>query len=93
MQILDGEVMTDAVVGGRGQFNRAPRDRRPPRLAKSGKPMLVTGSDGNQVHELDGQPALDVYLERRGCARGAPGPQEFTRFAQTRPLGLDSRRG
>jgi hypothetical protein len=59
-----------------------------------GEPMLVTSSNGNKVHTLDDQPALDVYLRRLGA------PQEvrddavaFTRFALTHPLGISRRSG
>jgi hypothetical protein len=33
-----------------------------------GRPMLVTRAEGSVIHELDGQPALDVYLSERGVA-------------------------
>ncbi len=94
MQIHDGELMTDAVVAAAinstGPLGIGVRHG----WRRSGKPMLVTASDGNQVHELDGQPALDVYLDRAGAAPAVrQGVQEFTRFAQTRPLGLNNRRG
>jgi hypothetical protein len=59
-----------------------------------GEPVLVTRSADNRVQELDGRPALDVYLERlQPPQEVATGAAEFTRFAQTHPLGLSSRRG
>jgi hypothetical protein len=57
-----------------------------------GDPMLVTRSGGNRVHELDGRPALDVYLERLAAPADArTDPAAFTRFALTHPLGLSRR--
>jgi hypothetical protein len=61
---------------------------------KVGEPMLVTASDANHVYELDGRPALDVYLERLGAPADATTDNAaFTRFALTHPLGLDRRSG
>jgi hypothetical protein len=61
---------------------------------KVGEPMLVTDSDSNHVHQLDGRPALDVYLERLGAPADATiDNAAFTRFALTHPLGLDRRSG
>jgi hypothetical protein len=57
-----------------------------------GEPMLVTASNGNRVHEIDGRPALDVYIERLGVPEQAQSdPAVFTAFASTHPLGLASR--
>ena len=61
---------------------------------KVGEPMLVTESDSNCVRELDGRPALDVYLERLQAPPEAPSSNAaFTRFALRHPLGLDRRSG
>jgi hypothetical protein len=61
---------------------------------KVGEPMLVTESDANHVHELDGRPALDVYLERlRAPSAAISDNAAFTRFALRHPLGLDRRSG
>ncbi|HRC06861.1 MAG TPA: FIST N-terminal domain-containing protein, partial [Miltoncostaeales bacterium] len=59
-----------------------------------GTPMLVTASQDNVVLELDGRPALEVYLERLD-ASGDTGhdPATFTRFAINHPLGLARRSG
>ena len=58
-----------------------------------GEPMLVSSSDGNRVHTLDDEPALDVYLRRLGAPAAAHDDADaFTRFALTHPLGI-SRRG
>jgi hypothetical protein len=57
-----------------------------------GEPMVVTTSAGNRVHSLDGQPALDVYLDRLGAPSDARSdPAAFTQFALTHPLGLSRR--
>jgi hypothetical protein len=54
-----------------------------------GEPMLVTSSGGNRVFSLNGQPALDVYLERLGAPAEARADQEeFARLALVHPLGL-----
>jgi hypothetical protein len=59
-----------------------------------GEPMLVTESAENRVFSIDGQPALDLYLERLGAPDDArEDGAAFTRFAATHPLGLASRRG
>jgi hypothetical protein len=57
-----------------------------------GEPMLVTASEDNRVHEIDGRPALDVYFERLDVPEAARAdPAAFTAFASTHPLGLASR--
>jgi hypothetical protein len=59
----------------------------------SGDAMVVTGSDGNNVHTLDDRPALDIYLERHAAPPGIEtDPKAFVEFALTRPLSV-SRRG
>jgi len=59
-----------------------------------GDPMLITRSANNRVFEIDGAPALDVYLDRLDVPEAAhTDAAEFTRFAATHPLGLASRRG
>lgn len=61
---------------------------------KIGEPMLVTGSGGNRVHTLDGEPALDVYLQRLGASAPAhANPEELARVALVHPLGLSRRDG
>jgi hypothetical protein len=55
------------------------------------KPMLVTRSEGPIIHELDGLPAMDVYLSERGAALrdGA----SFGECAAERPIGLPNANG
>jgi hypothetical protein len=57
-----------------------------------GEPMLVTGAEGTRVLELDGRPALDVYLDRLDAPEEVrTDPAAFTDFALTHPLGLSRR--
>jgi hypothetical protein len=57
-----------------------------------GEAMLVTRSTGEIVHEIDGRPALDVYLERLDApAEAYDDPAGFTRFALMHPIGLARR--
>lgn len=53
-----------------------------------GRPLVVTRSEGNVVHELDGQPAFEVY--RRIWADEAPDldVEGFSAFAMAHPLGM-----
>ncbi|WP_328476233.1 FIST C-terminal domain-containing protein [Actinoplanes sp. NBC_00393] len=61
---------------------------------KIGDPMVVTRSEGGKIYELDGEPALDVYLRRIGApADLAADPAAFLNFATVRPLGLARRTG
>ncbi len=61
---------------------------------KTGDPMVVTRSEGGTIYELDGEPALDVYLRRTGAAPDlAADPGAFLQFATVRPLGLARRTG
>lgn len=59
-----------------------------------GEPMLATRSGGNRVYTLDGEPALDVYLERLGSRAPAHANQEeLAQVALVHPLGLSRRSG
>ncbi|MFC7529688.1 FIST signal transduction protein [Actinoplanes sp. GCM10030250] len=61
---------------------------------KTGEPMVVTRSEGGTIFELDGEPALDVYLRRTGgTTEMAADPAAFLQFATIRPLGLARRTG
>jgi hypothetical protein len=60
---------------------------------RSGDGMVVTGSAGNDVHTLDDNPALDVYLRRHQAPPGVEeDPVGFADFSLTRPLAV-ARRG
>jgi len=52
-----------------------------------GKPLLVTRAEGAVMHELDGQPALDVYLSERGAALNEDG-RSWGEKCLERPIGL-----
>lgn len=93
-QVFGDQVLTDSVVAA-GIASDAPLGIGVRHgWQRVGEPMLVTRSEGNQVHALDDRPALDVYLEQSG----AVGPEcsnagEFIRLAMTHPLGLSSHTG
>lgn len=54
-----------------------------------GRPLVVTRSDHGRILELDGQPALDVYLQRlRAPAEAWTHPDAFATFATAHSLGL-----
>ena len=58
-----------------------------------GNSMMVTDSELNLVRTLDGEPALDYYLNELSAPQSVwDDPSSFTPWAITRPLGL-SRRG
>lgn len=88
------EVLTDAVVGvGLGSDARLGIG-----IAhgwhKRGEPMIVTRSSGGRVYELDGAPALDVYLSRIGADRSLLGDlKSFRTTAFASPFGLSRRSG
>ncbi|RZV45266.1 MAG: hypothetical protein EX269_10320 [Acidimicrobiales bacterium] len=59
-----------------------------------GDPVLITHSEGNVVHTIDEEPALDRYLRLHGAAADlADDPDAFTHFAATHPLGIVRRGG
>lgn len=93
-QFFGGEVLTDAVVaaaiGSDAPFGIGVRHG----WRRVGEPLVVSASGGNRVDQLDDRNALDVYLERLNAPREAwTDGAEFTRFAQTHPLGLSRRSG
>ncbi|MEA2256355.1 MAG: hypothetical protein QOG35_2400, partial [Solirubrobacteraceae bacterium] len=57
-----------------------------------GEPVLITRAGGNRVYELDGRPALDVYLERLNAPEQAGADAgAFGEFGLLHPLGLERR--
>jgi hypothetical protein len=59
-----------------------------------GEPMFATAVDGTSVLELDGRPAVDVYLERLGADPSVGlNADAFSSFSLTHPLALVRRRG
>lgn len=93
-QIYGAEVLTDSVIAI-GLTSDAPIGVAAQHgWRRVGEPMLVTASDANQVRELDGRPALDVYVERLGVPPTmADDSTAFAAFALTHPLGLARRGG
>jgi hypothetical protein len=88
------EVLEDAVVGAAiasdGPFGVGLRHG----WRRVGEPMSVTHSAGGGVFTLDDKPALTTYLERLAAPPEAyTDPEVFTKFADTRPLGVDRRGG
>jgi hypothetical protein len=52
-----------------------------------GAPAIATASRGRHLHELDGRPAAEVYLERLGYDPDLElSPEEFEALAVTHPL-------
>lgn len=92
LQVFDGQVCEDSVVaaaiGSDAPIGIGVRHGWRP----VGEPMLVSRSDETSVFELDGAPAVDVYLERAGASPAIKhDPAAFTDFAMTHPLGLRRR--
>jgi hypothetical protein len=93
-QMLDDEVMSDAVIGAAigsdAPFGIGVRHG----WRRVGEPMLITKSVGSRVMTIDDQPALDAYLARLDAPPSAGADAAaFTRFAITHPLGLVRRSG
>ena len=60
--------------------------------SRVGEPVLITRAGGNRVYELDGRPALDVYLERLEAPEQAGADAAaFGEFGLLHPLGLERR--
>jgi hypothetical protein len=92
-QFYGGEILQDAVVaacvGTDAPIGLAVRHG----WHCQGEPMVVTASDGNNVHTFDDLPALDVYLDRHDAPPGIEkDAMAFFDFALTRPLAV-TRRG
>lgn len=63
-----------------------------------GELLSVTRAEGNIIHELDGQPAVDMYLSQRGVDLLPSAPTErpetsFARATYDHPLGLATATG
>ncbi|HET9517181.1 MAG TPA: FIST N-terminal domain-containing protein, partial [Actinoplanes sp.] len=88
------EVLTDAVVGvGLGSDAKLGIGISHG-WQKVGEPMIVTRSSGGRLYELDGDPALDVYLARIGADRSIfEDLKAFRPVAFGSPLGLSRRTG
>ncbi len=92
-QYADGQVMRNGLVGiwvnGAEPIGVGVRHGWHP----IGEPMIVTRADGNVVYELDGRPAVDMYLANRGNdpldtdLSGAP-TTTFSAQLLDKPLGM-----
>ena len=92
--LWNGEVLQDAIVAAALSSDSPMGIGVSHGWRRVGEPMLVTRSSGNRVYELDGEPALDVYLRRLGApAEASTDPDAFTLFALTHPLGISRRAG
>ena len=93
-QLHGGRVLCDAVVGVAIGSDAPLGIGVRHGWRRVGEPMVATRSAGNRVYELDGRPALDVYLDHLDAPPEARvDAAAFTRFALTHPLGLARRRG
>ncbi len=62
--------------------------------SRAGDPMIVTSAAKGRVTELDGEPALEVYLRRLDApATAYTDPVAFIDFVLPRPVGVQRRAG
>jgi hypothetical protein len=93
-QLHNDRVLRDAVVGAAIASDAPLGIGVRHGWRRVGEPMVVTRSHNNRVYLLEGQPALDVYLDRLDApADVRTDAAAFTRFALTHPLGLSRRSG
>ena len=91
-QLYDDEVLSDTVVAAAIASDAPLGIGVRHGWRRVGEPMLVTKSQDNRVHEIDGRRALDVYFDRLDVPDEARRDSaEFTAFSSTHPLGLASR--
>lgn len=57
-----------------------------------GTPMLVTRAEGSVIHELDGRPALEVYLEATGIDQRRRA-KSFGELCMANPVGIPTSAG
>lgn len=93
-QLFEGKVLTDSVVCA------AISSTAPIGIGvRSGwvaitQPLMVTKSDGQFVYELDGRPALDVYLEHLNAPPEVwEDPNLYVNYSLTHPLAINRRSG
>jgi hypothetical protein len=88
------EVMTDAVVGIGLGSDGALGVGIAHGWRKLGEPKVVTSSSGGRLYEIDGRPALDVYLDWMGEDRSLLGDvKAFRARVFSSPLGMSRRTG
>lgn len=91
-QFIGDRLMTNAIVGAAigsdAPFGVGVRHG----WESVGRPMLVTRSTPTEVLQIDGRPALDVYLDELDAPTDARTDNDaFTRFALEHPLGIARR--
>ncbi|WP_436533952.1 FIST signal transduction protein [Actinoplanes sp. HUAS TT8] len=88
------EIMSDAVIGLAIGSDRPLGIGIAHGWQKEGDALVVTSSREGRVLELDGEPALDVFLRRMGVDESAlDDPAGFRELAFHHPLGLSRRSG
>jgi hypothetical protein len=88
------EILSDAVVGVAIGSDRPLAVGIAHGWRKQGDALIVTSSQDGRVHELDGEPALDVFLRRLGLDESILDDEEaFRQAAFSHPLGLSRRSG
>ena len=93
-QLHGGEVLEGAVVGAAIGSDAPLGIGVRHGWRRIGEPLLVTRSEGTEVLELDGRPALDAYFDRLEVPAEARGDADaFTRYSLTHPIGMARGRG
>jgi hypothetical protein len=93
-QLHNDRILTDAVVGAAIGSDAPLGIGVRHGWQRIGEPMVVTHSADNRVYTLDGEPALDVYLDRLAApAQARADASAFSQFALRHPLGQARRRG
>jgi hypothetical protein len=88
------EVLTDAVVVAYVCSDAPLAVAAGHGWSRTGDPMIVTSAAQGRVTELDGEPALEVYLGRLGAPAAAyTDPAAFIDFVLPRPVGVQRRAG
>jgi hypothetical protein len=88
-QVLEGAVV-GAAIGSDAPLGIGVRHG----WRRTGEPLLVTRSEGTEVLELDGRPALDAYFDRLDVpAEARDDADAFTRYSLTHPIGMARGRG
>jgi hypothetical protein len=88
-QVLEGAVV-GAAIGSDAPLGIGVRHG----WRRTGEPLLVTRSQGTEVLELDGRPALDAYFDRLDVpAEARDDADAFTRYSLTHPIGMARGRG
>ena len=93
-QLHGNKVLTNAVVGATIASDSPIALSVRHGWRKVGQPMMVTQSRDGRIYTLDDEPAMDVYLRRLGAPEEAfVDAAEFSKFALSRPVGVERRSG